>query len=225
MVRPFSAGDVLMKEIHISPAAMRIVRHLVGKPPQSIAELMQATGVTRTAIMEQLGELSAFGLVERTMERLSTRGRPRHRYALTQQALQLLFHGNQHLLVPALLRAIEELGGEGFRRKVIKRVGRILADHYLRQIHAEDPQERLAQFCQILNQEGEVAEMVPSGNGLAVLRKRSCAFISMLEESRTVCAIDRELLSQITGVPVKQIRSRHEGAFCCEFCVDSSGSP
>lgn len=211
-----------MSELFVSPAAMRIVRHLVGKPPQSIAELMAATGVTRTAIMEQLGELSAHGLVERTTERLPGRGRPRHRYVLTPQALRLLFQGNQHLLVPALLRAIEELGGETLRRKVIKRVAKILAEYYSRQIAATDPSARLAEFCNILQKEGGVAELVPSGNGAIILRKRSCAFISMFEESRCVCAIDREILSQVVGVPIRQISSRHDGSYCCEFCIDSS---
>jgi len=211
-----------MANIHISPAALRIVRHLVGMPPQTIADLMKATGVTRTAIMEQLGELAALGLVERTTERLSGRGRPRHRYGLTQRALQLLFQGNQHLLVPALLQAIEEIGGDALRRRIIKRVAKILADHYCRSITGSDPKERLTQLCQLLTAEGEIAEVVSGNNGHTVLRKRSCAFISMFEESRAVCAIDRELLSLITGVSVRQITSRHDGGFCCEFCLDSS---
>ena len=211
-----------MTGLHISPAALRIVHHLVGMPPQTIADLMKATGVTRTAIMEQLGELAALGLVERTTERLSGRGRPRHRYGLTQRALQLLFQGNQHLLVPALLRAVEEIGGDALRRKVIKRVARILADNYWRSITGTDPQERLAQFCQLLTANGEIAEVVAADNGHTVLRKRSCAFISMFEDSRAVCAIDRELLSLVTGVSVRQITSRHDGGFCCEFCLDSS---
>ncbi|MCS7238208.1 MAG: MarR family transcriptional regulator [Thermoguttaceae bacterium] len=211
-----------MSELHVSPAAMRIVRHLVGRPPQSIAELMQATGVTRTAIMEQLGELSAQGLVERTTERLPGRGRPRHRYILTEKALRLLFQGNQHLLVPALLRAIEELAGDALRRKILKRAAKTLADYYSRQIRASDPVARLSELCELIQKEGGVAEIVPSGNGSVIFRKRSCAFISMFEEARCVCAVDRELLGQVLGVPVRQVTSRHDGHFCCEFCIDSS---
>lgn len=211
-----------MSELHVSPAAMRIVRHLVGRPPQSIAELMQATGVTRTAIMEQLGELSAQGLVERTTERLPGRGRPRHRYLLTEKALRLLFQGNQHLLVPALLRAMEEVAGEALRRKILKRAAKTLADYYSRQIQATNPIGRLNEFCAIIQKEGGVAEIVPGGNGSVIFRKRSCAFISMFEESRCVCAVDRELLSQVLGVPIRQVSSRHDGNFCCEFSIDSS---
>ncbi len=209
---------------HISPAAMRIVRQLVGKPPHTIAELMASTGVTRTAIMEQLNELTAAGLVQRSMERLSTRGRPRHRYCLTPAALQQLFSGNQHLLVPAIFQAIRELGGDALRRKVIKRVARILSDHYAKQLDAAEPAERLVQFCRVLEQEGGVVELVDSANGSNILRKRNCAFISMFEPARTVCAIDREVLSLLLGTSVEQTSSRHEGAPCCEFRIDSTGS-
>ena len=76
---------------NITPAAMRIVKSLVGTPPQTVVELMEATGVTRTAVTEQLNELEAAGLVERTVEKLSGRGRPRHRYATTNAAMVLLF--------------------------------------------------------------------------------------------------------------------------------------
>lgn len=49
---------------------------LVGNPPQTITDLIRAAGVTRTAVTEQLNELVAAGFVERSMERLSGRGRP-----------------------------------------------------------------------------------------------------------------------------------------------------
>jgi len=34
----------------VSPAAMRIVRLLVGSRPKTVAELIEGTGVTRTAV-------------------------------------------------------------------------------------------------------------------------------------------------------------------------------
>ena len=58
------------------------------------------------------------------------RGRPRHLYQATHVALALLFAGNQRLVVPAIWRAIRELGGEDMARKVLKRVSRTLAEHY-----------------------------------------------------------------------------------------------
>ena len=43
-----------MVDTTITVAGMRIVRLLVGKPPQTVDELIEATGVTRTAVAQQL---------------------------------------------------------------------------------------------------------------------------------------------------------------------------
>ena len=91
---------------------MRVVKLLVGHPPCTISELIDETGVTRTAVTEQLNELMASGFVERTVEKLPGRGRPRHRFSATKAALVLLFANNQQLVVPAIWKAIDEIGGE-----------------------------------------------------------------------------------------------------------------
>ncbi|MFZ5831917.1 MAG: MarR family transcriptional regulator, partial [Planctomycetota bacterium] len=70
----------------ISASGMRLIKLLVGSRPQTVAELIEATGVTRTAVTEQLNELVAAGFVDRGTERLPGRGRPRYLYSATQSA-------------------------------------------------------------------------------------------------------------------------------------------
>jgi DNA-binding MarR family transcriptional regulator len=55
-----------MKPTTVSPAAMRVIRVLAGNPPHTVQQLVAATGVTRTAITEQIKDLMANGLVSRT---------------------------------------------------------------------------------------------------------------------------------------------------------------
>ena len=85
-----------MPDIAISPAGLRIVKLLVGHPPQTVADLTRAAGVTRTAVTEQLNELMAAGFVERTdrAARPAAAGRATC-YKATDAALVLLFAGNQ----------------------------------------------------------------------------------------------------------------------------------
>ena len=111
----------MTSEVSISLAGMKVVKLLVGKPPQTVADLIEATGVTRTAVTEQLNELVAAGFVDRETERLSGRGRPRHLYQATDDALVLLFSGNQQLVVPAIWHALEEIGGN----KLVDTLGRV----------------------------------------------------------------------------------------------------
>jgi predicted ArsR family transcriptional regulator len=210
-------------EALVSQAGMRIVRLLVGRPPQGVTDLIEAAGVTRTAVTEQLNELLAAGFVERTTERPMGRGRPRHLYRATNASLLLLFAGNQRLLVPAIWEAIEETGGEELKRKVLKRVSRKMANHYKARIAGRTPQERLAQLAHALREEGCVVEVDERGNGQAVLQKRSCQFFSMFEPTRSVCLVEHEMLRSILRAPIRQIASRHDGDVCCSFAIKLNG--
>ncbi|MGD0897177.1 MAG: MarR family transcriptional regulator [Thermoguttaceae bacterium] len=208
-----------MAETTISPAGLRIIKLLVGNVPQTITELIEATGVTRTAVTEQLNDLVAAGLVERTVERLAGRGRPRHLFAARPSALALARASNQQLVVPTIWRAIEDQGGGDLLRKVLKRVGRSLAEHYSAQITAKDPKERLQRLIQIFEDEGALIEL-GHHNGHLVIRKRSCPFAAMYDDKRTACTIDLEVMTAIVGRPVRRIASRLDGQPSCLFEVD-----
>jgi DeoR family transcriptional regulator, suf operon transcriptional repressor len=206
-----------MSDVSISPAGLRIIKLLVGNPPQTIVQLIRATGVTRTAVSEQLDDLIAAGFVERDTERPTRRGRPRHLFKPTHAALVLLFAGNQRLLVPAIWQAIHDLGDEDFCRKILKRVGRTLADHYNRKITAKRPRDRLRQFIGQLAAEGGLLEVVENDDDRLVLNKRTCPFISMVDAKRSVCFIDQEMMSAVVGRPIRQTACRHNGDPCCRF--------
>ncbi len=212
-----------MNEATVSPAGMRIVNLLVGNPAQTVANLIRATGVTRTAVTEQLNELVAAGFVERGTERLPGRGRPRHLYSATNAALLLLFASNQRLVVPAIWQAVREVGGEELTQKVLRRASLKLAEHYKQKITGRTPRERLKQMSDLLCQdEGVLVDVTENQQGHLVLRKRSCPFISMYEESAAVCGIDVEMLSEIVGAPVRRVACRHDGDPCCKFEVFST---
>jgi DeoR family transcriptional regulator, suf operon transcriptional repressor len=206
-----------MPDATISAAGMRIIRLLVGNPPQTVVDLIRATGVTRTAVTEQLNELVAVGFIERSTDRLAGRGRPRHLYKATQAALTLLFTNNQRLLIPALWKAVYELGGEELAQRILKSVSRQIADYYGNQITAKKPKERLRQFVDILVAEGGLLEVVEDDDGQMLLARRSCPFISMLDANRSVCRIDQEILNAVVGRPVRRVSCRHDGAPCCRF--------
>ena len=200
----------------ISAACMRVVNLLAGKPPQSVADLTKMAKVTRTAVMEQLGELVAAGLVEQTTERLPGRGRPRHLYSMTNAAMGSLFPDNRQLVVPAMWQAIDEAGGPKLRKKVLRSVSQSLAEHYKKQITAKTPIRRFRELIELLRKEGVLVE-ASEQNGRLVLRKRSCPFISMLDEHHSVCYIDQNMMSEIVGRPIRQTECRHDGDPCCAF--------
>jgi predicted ArsR family transcriptional regulator len=210
-----------MADRMVSPARMRIMRLLVGRPPQTVANLMAATQVTRTAVTEQLNELVAAGFVEQGTERLSGRGRPRHVYSATTAALIELFTNHEHFVVSAIWKAIAESGGAELTEEILRRVAHELADRYMRRITVDDPRKRFIRFAELLDEEGTVVE-VAQRDGHVVMQKLSCPFISMLDENRSVCSIDQAMMDEIVGRPVRRTGYRHAGAPCCTFELDGN---
>jgi DeoR family transcriptional regulator, suf operon transcriptional repressor len=206
-----------MPEVAISAAAMRIVRLLVGNPPQTIAELIRATGVTRTAVSEQLNELVAGGFVTRTMERLPGRGRPRYLYAATNASLALMSCCSHQSVVPAIWRAIDHVGGRELTKKVLKRVAQSIVETYRSRVTGRTTRERFRQLTDLLREEGNLVEVCDSDKSHLVLRKRSCAFVNLFEESRTICNVDLDVMSALVQAPVRRVECRHDGDPCCAF--------
>lgn len=208
-----------MADTMVSAAGLRIIKLLVGNPPLSVSDLIKATGVTRTAVTEQLNELVNAGLVEQNAERLPGRGRPRHLYKTTDAALVLLSSANQRMVVPAIWQTLNEIGGEELTCKVLQRVSTLLADFYNNKITAKDPKARLRQVMELMIAEGGLME-TKEENGQVMLYKRNCPFITMIDDNHTVCHIDLEMISQVVGAPIHRVACRHEGAPCCIVELD-----
>ncbi len=211
-----------LDQVSVSAAGMRIVRLLVGTPPQTVADLIRATGVTRTAVTEQLNELVGAGYLERTVERLAGRGRPRHLYSVTDAALMLLFASNQRLLVPAIWQAVSRTCDTATLQKIIRDVSHSLAAHYRSQITAKRPEARLKQMTELLQEEGVLLHLDEDKDGGLVMHKRSCPFISMYEETGAVCCVDLQMMKEVVGADVVRTACRHEGAPCCSFAIVST---
>jgi len=129
--------------------------------------------------------------------------------------------------VPAIWRAINEIGGEGLTQEILHSVSHHLAQHYLARITASDPRRRLDQFRAILEEEGGLIDLTTK-DGVVTVTKRTCAFISMFDEQRHVCAIDLGVMSAIAGCPVRLTSCRHDGAACCQVEIDTravNGTP
>jgi predicted ArsR family transcriptional regulator len=213
---------MVMARASISAAGMRIMRLLIGHPPQKMADLIEATGVTRTAITEQLNELIAAGYVEQSIERLPGRGRPRYLYAATEKALTHLFEGNQNLVVPAIWRAIDRCCGHDSTEKVADQVAEELANHFRKQMISDVPQERIREFVQLVSKDGRLVEFYHD-NDEVLVHKLNCPFISMYDDSGMVCKIHQMAMCKLCGAKMVQIACRHEGAPCCVFKLELNG--
>jgi len=199
---------------------MRLVRLLVGRPPQNVEDLTAALGVTRTAVTAILDELIAARYVEFSKERLPGRGRPRHLYTATPLALTELFRSTHGLMVPALWRAIEAAGGNDLKQQVIEQVSLAMAEHYKKLLKGKTLEVRLRELARVLRQrEGDLVQIERDKEGVLAIRRLNCPFFGIFQQGRTACRLDEKLLSLVAEAPVRQTACRHDGDHCCVFTI------
>jgi predicted ArsR family transcriptional regulator len=211
-----NGGEGMMMDATISPASLRIVQMLVGRPPATVASLIRATGVTRTAVVQQLNDLMSAGYVERTIERRPSRGGPPHVYRASDRTM-LLFTNGQQVVMSSLWQAVFDLCGEDEAKRIVKRVSRMMTDYYRQKITAKKPQERLRQLIAVFADEGQLVDLVDNRNGQWAIHRRSCPFAGMADDQQSVCQIDQEMMSALVGRHVRRTACRREGAPCCIF--------
>lgn len=207
----------------VSEAGMRIMRQLIGQPPQTMTQLIDVLKVTRTAVSEQLSELTAIGYVGQTLVHCGGRGRPRFSFSATELAMRRLFEGNQDIVVPAMWRSIRRHFDDEAVEKIAHDVAVEIARQFTKQMKGKSYRSRMKEFVDILVRTGRLAEYHEKKNGVEI-RKFNCPFISMADETGTLCRIDRLCMQIIVGnkelAPVKLTSSRHDGNSCCTFYLD-----
>ena len=203
-------------KVNITTAGIRILKLLIGKPPQTMAELIKSSGVTRTAVSEQLHELLDDGFIERNLERLTGRGRPRHRYQITHKASLFLASFQYARVEMTIWQAIEEVGGAPLTRKVVNRLSRLIAKQYNESINGDDPVKRLKSMAKRLRLEGVLVDIEKS-NGSLLLHKRNCQMARLFNDSLLICKIDEQVMKQTIDKSVRRIACRHLGDPCCTY--------
>ncbi len=203
----------------ISESGMRIMRLLIGHPPQTIIQLIDALKITRTAVTEQLRELLSSGYVEQMVEHSGGRGRPRYLFTATILAMQQLFEGNQGIVVPAIWRSLKKNFGDESLDTVYHDVADEIAQQFLDQITSRSPRGRIREFVNILSCCGRLVDCLERKEG-AEIRKFNCPFISMADGLGTLCQIDRLVMQKVIGIPPERVTNRFDGNPCCTFFFD-----
>src|SRR3972149_2436589 len=109
--------------------------------PLSVAELADAMEVTPTAVRQRLTRLMSQEIIQREAIR-NGRGRPKHRYWLTDKGLRMT-GSNFADLAMAVWKEVRALVDPELRREMLRRIAKALARGYANQIHGTTPLERL----------------------------------------------------------------------------------
>ncbi|MGD9720212.1 MAG: helix-turn-helix transcriptional regulator [Pirellulales bacterium] len=185
--------------------------------PLGVGDLAQATRVTATAVRQRLSRLMAQGLIDRDVARAG-RGRPSHRYRLTEKGRRQTGANFADLAV-ALWNEVRAIEDPEVRRGLLQRIARQMAQLYGGAVSGTSPAERMASVARIFA-ERNVPFEVEGGEALPVLTALACPYPELAEKDRSVCAMERMLFSELVGDSLRLADCRLDGDSCCRFVTN-----
>jgi len=197
----------------------QIVSRIQRQGRMTVGELVEALGVTTTAVRQQVDRLGGDGVLA-VSKRGGRRGRPCDVFALTEHGRTLFKHKYDEML-GHILRELTEQQGRHEVGKLLRDVGVRMADSYADRLGAGAPKERMQVLVELLVEQGiaaEVDENRGDENGkVAVLRQFSCPYYEVAKRERAVCGVDEQMLSRLLGPGLRRTRCLADGDTCCEF--------
>jgi predicted ArsR family transcriptional regulator len=185
--------------------------------PLGVRELARSTRVTATAVRQRLTRLMAQGMVDREVARAG-RGRPSHRYRLTDKGRRQTGANFADLAV-ALWNEIRSIEDPEVRRGLLQRVAKTMARMYGDQIHGTTTAERMASISRVFA-ERNVPFEVEGSSALPVLTAVACPYPELAEQDRGVCAMERMLFAEMVGTGLRLTDCRLDGDACCRFVTN-----
>jgi predicted ArsR family transcriptional regulator len=190
-----------------------------------ITELAEAMGVTATAVRQRLSRLMATGLVDRQLEGRQSvgrgpqeklgRGRPGHRYRLTEKGIRRA-GDNYGDLATVLWEEIRAVKDPEVRRGLLQRVVSRMADGYRSAVQGNNLSERMESLTHLMG-ERQIPFTTAQQNELPVLKALACPYPDLAAQDRSICAMERMLFSEVVGSALKLTQCRLDGETCCTF--------
>jgi predicted ArsR family transcriptional regulator len=182
--------------------------------PLGVSELANAMKVTPTAVRQRLMRLLAGEVIRREPVR-NGRGRPKHRYWLTDKGIHRTGSNFADLAI-ALWGEVCQKGDADLQRETLSRIARALAAGYAAQIRGDTPAERMQSLADLLAQR-RIPFSVESTSQGTVLTAHACPYPRLAEQDQGICTIERMMFSELLGRDVELTECRAQGGGRCRF--------
>lgn len=185
----------------------------------TVGDLASDMGVTATAVRQRLQRLMAEGLIERHSQRKG-RGRPNHRYLLTEKGERIAGSNFADMAI-VLWEEIKAVEDPQVRRGLVKRIADRFAGLYRNHVSGDTLRDRMSSLAGLMD-ERDIPFEVDSSGKLPVISALACPYPELAKMDRSVCTMEKLMLSEILGENVRLSDCRLDGAPCCTFTPSNS---
>lgn len=215
----------------LRPLDTQLLRAFGRAQAMGIGELIEALGVTATAIRQRLQRLLDEGLIER-QKVIAGRGRPAYEYRLTPAGRRCA-GADPSPLAEAMWQEILQLADVGSRRKLLAGVAKRLGQDYAQSIGAGTSvslAEKMRRLGDVLAAQQVATHCGDSGEGTAelpLLDIRACPYPALRDAAadRSMCQLEAEIFSEALGAPVHLSHCVLDGDASCHFVPVADESP
>ncbi len=179
-----------------------------------VSELTAAMNVTATAVRQRLTRLMNQGMIQRETTK-PPRGRPSHRYSLTEKGRRQT-NSNFADLTVALWREVRSIKNPEIRNGLLQRIAKTLAEVYRSKMQGRNTAERMHDVSELMA-DRNVSFTVERHGSLPVLTAQECPYPELAEQDRGICAVEKMLFSELLGEKVRLSECRLDGTSCCRF--------
>jgi predicted ArsR family transcriptional regulator len=180
-----------------------LLYHVTGR---SADQLVQEVGVTANAVRQHLGALERDGLVTYDVAP-AARGRPQHRYRLSERGREAFPRRYRQLAEAVLLELAAELDEPALAR-AMRRMGRRAAA-----VAAGADRASVPATARLMTQLGYEAET----RSASEIAARNCVFHQLAQRFPAVCEFDLGFMEATTGRRVEHRECMLRGGACCRF--------
>lgn len=205
----------------MSETRMRILQLLKMRCSLTVSELTEALSISAMGIRQHLSILEEEGLVEYQRVKQG-RGRPHHRYTLTEEA-NSLFPTTYANFAVGLMQEVAKFNGPGFINKVFRSRMKSQLQMYQQRLNGKDLLDRIKELTQIRDEEGYMARYEENEDEF-VLIEHNCPIAAIAQEYPHVCEIELALFRQSLGTKVYRVEHLMQDSHRCSYCIPKSES-
>jgi predicted ArsR family transcriptional regulator len=116
----------------------------------------------------------------------------------------------------ALWHEVREIKDPEIRRGLLQRLSGRLSGMYDGQIRGSSLDERMESLAELFRQR-QIPFEVDRSRELPLLRATACPYPDLAEQDRSVCSLERMMVSELLGTSVRLSDCRLDGHNCCTF--------